>query len=120
MLLNRKTGEIIKAMTGFYGRLTGQEKMDLITPKNDFSIKIKGANSYVYLGPAAFVNHSCVPNCAEVLDSRPNCAYHQPSRTYLKVIRPIGVGEELTCSYGKSYFDEDSPCVCQHCKPELW
>ncbi len=58
---------------------------------------------------ARYVNHSCKPNCEMEIIS---------GRIFLKSIKRIEAGEELTYNYGKEYFDEyikNMPCCCTKC-----
>jgi SET domain-containing protein len=57
-------------------------------------------------GIAAFVNHSCDPNCeTDEFDGK----------VWVIAIRNIGPGEELTYDYNLFDGDEDDPATC-HCK----
>lgn len=53
------------------------------------------------------INHSCEPNC-ELFGSRFSGSYIQS----IKTLRDIYDGEELTISYGRSYFTKKNPCKC--------
>ncbi|MBI5400817.1 MAG: SET domain-containing protein [Candidatus Yonathbacteria bacterium] len=59
---------------------------------------------------ARYINHSCKPNCeVEIFGGR----------VFVKVIKRIEVGEELTYDYGENYFDEyikKPHCRCAPCK----
>lgn len=58
---------------------------------------------------ARYINHSCDPNCESVMDG---------TRIFIKAIRPIPSGEELTYDYGEEYFDEfikPIGCRCKAC-----
>jgi SET domain-containing protein len=59
---------------------------------------------------ARYINHSCSPNCESIQSGK---------KVYIKAIKKIHSGEELTYDYGKEYFNEFiSPvgCVCKKCK----
>jgi hypothetical protein len=62
----RGKGESIDAAIAFHAKLTRSEKT-LINDTNDFSIMNIGVRGTVaemlFLGPGAFVNHDCDPNC---------------------------------------------------------
>jgi SET domain-containing protein len=58
---------------------------------------------------ARYVNHSCLPNCESVQTGK---------KVYIKAIKKIPAGEELTYDYGKEYFDEfiqSIGCICKKC-----
>lgn len=55
-------------------------------------------------GTAMFLNHSCDPNCETEEDA---------GRIYIKAIRDIAAGEELTYEYNL-HDSDDEECVC-HC-----
>jgi len=53
---------------------------------------------------ARFINHSCAPNCEAELDEE---------RIWIKALRDIAAGEEVTFNYGYDYVDyQDYPCRC--------
>jgi hypothetical protein len=58
---------------------------------------------------ARYINHSC----------RPNCEADGPrGKVYIRSLKAIKAGEELTYDYGKEYFDEHlklQGCRCQKC-----
>jgi SET domain-containing protein len=54
--------------------------------------------------PARFLNHSCRPNCEAVL---------WKGEIWIRTLRPIAAGEELTFNYGYDLEDfRDHPCRC--------
>lgn len=54
--------------------------------------------------PARFANHSCEPNCEAV---------YEEGRVWLKALRDIIPGEEVTFNYGYDWEDwRDHPCHC--------
>ncbi len=58
------------------------------------------------VGVAAFINHSCEPNCeVDEIDGR----------VMIKAIRDIEVGEEITYDYNlyDGDLDDESPCYCK-------
>lgn len=67
-------------------------------------------------GEAAFINHSCDPNC-EAVES-------QDGRVWIMATRDIGVGEELTYDYYlyDGAEDDPSPCTCgsANCRGTLY
>jgi len=58
---------------------------------------------------ARYINHSCKPNCeAEIV----------AGRVFLRALRRIEAGEELSYDYGKEYFDmyiKPYGCRCAAC-----
>ena len=59
---------------------------------------------------ARYVNHSCAPNCESLQSGK---------QVFIKAIRNITPGTELTYDYGKEYFKEfivPVGCVCTKCK----
>ncbi|MFB3915394.1 MAG: SET domain-containing protein [Terriglobales bacterium] len=55
-------------------------------------------------GTAAFINHSCDPNCeTEEDDDR---------RVWIVALRDIAAGEELTYDYNLYDGDDEEPCFC--------
>jgi len=58
---------------------------------------------------ARYINHSCHPNCESLV---------QHKRVFVKAIRQIEPGEELTYDYGAEYVDEfiaPHGCKCSAC-----
>jgi len=58
---------------------------------------------------ARYINHGCVPNCESV---------QRGKRVFIKALRSIPPGEELTYDYGTEYFDEfirSRGCRCAAC-----
>lgn len=58
---------------------------------------------------ARFINHSCNPNCEA---DGPRC------KVFIRSIKAIKAGEELTYDYGNEYFDEHikpKGCRCKKC-----
>jgi len=58
---------------------------------------------------ARFINHSCNPNCE---------ADGPRGKVYIRLLKAIKAGEELTYDYGKEYFDEHlkpKGCRCKKC-----
>lgn len=60
---------------------------------------------------ARYINHSCRPNCEPILSE-------DETQVHIHAIRNIAPGEELTCHYGKDYFErliKPLGCRCAHC-----
>jgi SET domain-containing protein len=63
-------------------------------------------NGNVVWNPARFINHSCEPNCEAELDE-------EKGEVWIKALRGIKVGEELTYNYGYGIENfEEHPCQC--------
>jgi len=64
-------------------------------------------------GVAAFVNHSCAPNC-ETDQIR--------GKIWIIALRDIAAGEELTYDYNLYDGDDDAPCTCgaARCRGSLY
>lgn len=59
---------------------------------------------------ARYINHSCKPNCEPDIIG---------GRVFIKAIKRIEAGDELTYDYGEEYFDEyikKPHCRCAPCK----
>ena len=109
--VNREKGEKIKKLVGCVGKLSSQQEKELLVfGKNDFSViwsQLKKC-SQLWLGPAAYMNHDCDPNCDFNVNG---------SRIEYLAKRDISPGEELFISYGESYFGENNSCCqCQTCQ----
>jgi len=52
---------------------------------------------------ARFANHACDPNGASEI---------RAGRIWLKTLRPVGKGEEITYDYGYSFRDDPVECRC--------
>lgn len=58
-----------------------------------------------------YINHSCKPNCEAEIDE-------DEEKIYIRAIKRIVPGEEITYDYGKEYWlDHCQPCRCAHCAP---
>jgi uncharacterized protein len=60
---------------------------------------------------ARYVNHACEPNAVAV---------NADGRIFLRARRRIEPGEEITCDYGRAYFDlflSGGRCRCAACAP---
>jgi hypothetical protein len=64
-------------------------------------------------GMAMFVNHSCHPNCeVDEIDGR----------IFIKTLRKLKMGEELTYDYWLYDGDDEAPCYCgsRRCRGSMY
>ncbi|KAF9819147.1 hypothetical protein IEO21_02318 [Rhodonia placenta] len=114
------TGTVITELKGSMADLTDEEDMELkridatcvdgVQIRRDFSVihskQLK--KNHLFLGPARFVNHDCDHNVELFREGR---------YITFRVIKPIGVGEEVTAHYGDGYFGRDNRhCLCETCE----
>ncbi|KAI8994041.1 hypothetical protein BD414DRAFT_481210 [Trametes punicea] len=113
-------GTVISELKGSMADLTDEEDKELKGTdagqadgagiRRDFSVihskQLK--KNHLFLGPARFVNHDCDHNVELFREGR---------YITFRVIKHIGVGEEVTAHYGDGYFGRNNRhCLCETCE----
>lgn len=94
----------------YVGRLLSVEEAETSKSRYLFEItKKKTIDGKPKINKAGYINHSCAPNCETEIRS---------GRVYIRSIKSIQEGEELTYDYGEEYVDEfikPYGCKCPKC-----
>ncbi|KAE9525657.1 hypothetical protein AGLY_014184 [Aphis glycines] len=100
-------GETINGLVGATYRI---EKQYIYEGINDYSLiysdRVK--SDMLFLGPAAFCNHACVPNATLKCINK--------KLTGVVALKTINPAEEISIFYSKNYFENNNEqCICVTC-----
>ena len=95
----------------YTGRVLKGKEMDPVNNKYLFETSaVRMIDGSARSNTARYINHACKPNCEPEITA---------GRVFIKVIKRIEAGEELTYDYGKEYFNmyiKPYGCRCASCK----
>ena len=95
----------------YVGRILRGKEMDPVNNKYLFETsRVRMIDGSARSNTARYINHACKPNCEPDIIG---------GRVFIKTIRRIEPGDELTYDYGEEYFNlyiKPYGCRCASCK----